>query len=310
MPSARLSIVIPTCNRAAILQKTLTAYAEQTARAEIREILVVDDGSTDETSEVIPRLANAGVVPMRYLRQANQGQATARNHGIRRASGELILLGDDDVIPAPNMVEEHLAWHSRYPDASVAIVGSVYWSPDVNPTPLMEWWGLNGLRFDPPHMKAGHEVSYAAGLFLNTSAKVAFLRANGLFDERFRAYGYEDIELGYRLVKKGLRMIYNPDAIGYHFKRVTFADMCHRVGLMATTPSLKIFEGTEAGAYYLENQARRRETRTYRMQRLFAKMTVPLLAPIKPMLDSRIPLPGFVYAAFLAYYGSLKGKRP
>ncbi len=310
MPPARLSIVIPTCNRAAILQKTLTAYAEQTARAEIREILVVDDGSTDETSEVIPRLANDGVVPVRYLRQANQGQATARNHGIREASGELILLGDDDVIPAPNMVEEHLAWHSRYADPSVAIVGPVFWSPDVNPTPLMEWWGLNGLRFDPPHMKAGHEVSYAAGLFLNTSAKVAFLRANGLFDERFRAYGYEDVELGYRLVKKGLRMIYNPDAVGYHFKRVTFADMCRRVALMATTPSLKIFEGTEAGAHYLEGQARRRGTRRYRVQRLFAKMTVPLFAPMKSMLDSRIRFPGFVYAAFLAYYGSLKGKRP
>jgi hypothetical protein len=158
-------------------------------------------------------------------------------------------------------------------------------------------------------MKAGYEVSWAAGLFLNTSAKVAFLRANGVFDERFQAYGYEDVELGYRLVKKGFRMIYNPDAIGYHYKRISFSDMCRRVRTMSTTSNLKIFEGTEAGIHYLERQERRRKSRKYQLQKKFTEILVPCLAPLKPLLDSRLPLPGFIYAAFLAYYGSFEASR-
>jgi GT2 family glycosyltransferase len=306
MPAAKLSIIIPTCNRASILQKTLAAYAQQTARDEILEILIVDDGSTDETCKIISKMANSSAVPLVYLCQEHQGPATARNNGIKKAKGELILLGDDDVIPAPNFVAEHLAWHLRYPEPSVAIVGAIFCSPQVHPTPLMKWWGLNGLRFDPPLMKAGHEVSYAAGLFLNTSAKVSFLRANGIFDERFREYGYEDIELAYRLVKKGLRMIYNPGAVGYHYKRISFSDMCRRVTTMSTTPSLKIFETTEAGAHYLQDQESRRRSSKYRLQKKFTQLMVPLLLPLKPLLDSQIPLPGFLYAAFLAYYGSFK----
>lgn len=301
----KVSVIIPTHNRATILQKTLAAYIQQTAREQILEIIVVNDGSTDGTAELISEIARDSAVPIVGLHQENRGQAAARNRGIEGARAELILLGDDDVIPASNMVAEHLAWHSRYTDSSFAIVGAVFWSPEVHPTPLMKWWGLNGLRFDPPYMKSGHEVSYAAGLFLNTSAKVSFLRANGLFDERFREYGYEDVELGYRLVKKGFHMIYNPNAVGYHYKRVSFSDMCRRVRTMTATPSLKIFETTEAGMHYLQNQEHRRASRKYRIQKRLAELMVPAVAFLKPLLDSRMRLPGFVYAAFLAYYGSL-----
>lgn len=304
---AQVSVIIPTHNRASILPKTLAAYVQQTAHDEILEIIVIDDGSTDETPEVVSCIARSSRVHIVSVRQENRGQATARNRGIERARAELVLLGDDDVIPKSDMVAEHLAWHARYPDPSFAVVGSVFWSPEVHPTPLMKWWGLNGLRFDPPHMKAGHEVSYAAGLFLNTSAKVSFLRANGLFDERFRQYGYEDVELAYRLVKKGFHMIYNPDAVGFHYKRVSFSDMCRRVKTMAATPSLKIFETTEAGMHYLQSQERRRASQKYRLQKGLAQIVVPPLFFLKPLLDSQIPLPGFVYSAFLAYHGSLRG---
>ena len=305
MSKAKLSVVIPTRNRAGILQKTLNAYALQTARDEILEVLVVDDGSTDETSNVVAEMSRTCAVPFLYFKQEHRGCAAARNCGIRAAKGELVLLGDDDVIPVPTTVAEHLAWQVRYPDPSVAIVGSIFCSPEVHPTPLMKWWGLNGLRFDPPYMKAGHDVSWAAGLFLNTSVKVEFLKASGLFDERFLAYGYEDLEFGYRLAKKGIRMIYNPGAVGYHYKQVSFSEMCRRVKTMSTTPSLEIFASTEAGMEYLERQERRRKSRKYRLQKEVTKKLVPLLSAFRPLLDSRVPLPGFIYAAFLAYYGSL-----
>jgi glycosyltransferase involved in cell wall biosynthesis len=306
---AKLSVVIPTYNRVAILQKTLASYAAQTARDEILEILIIDDGSTDETSHVVPQVAGASAVPIRHLRQENSGLAAARNHGIREAKGEIVLFGDDDIIPAPRMVAEHLSWHIRHPDSSVAVVGPAYWSPELRPTPLMKWWGLNGIRFDSPGMKAGQRVSWAAGGFWNTSVKLRFLKENGIFDERFRTYGFEDSELTYRLNKKGYQALYNPEAIGYHYKRVKFADMCRYRKTIITTPNLAVYQTTEAGRCYLEGQARRRATRRYRVQKLITQCLVPILSPLKPLLDSHIPLPGFIYTAFLAYHGSLEAQR-
>lgn len=301
--------MIPTYNRPAILQKTLAAYLDQTARNEILEILVVDDGSTDGTSQMVLALANTSPIPVRYLHQQNSGQASARNHGIREAKGRLVLFGDDDIIPGVSLVAEHLAWHVRHAASSVAVVGPAYWSPELRPTPMMRWWGLNGIRFDPPHMEAGAEVSWGTGCFWNTSVKLEFLKANGIFDERFRKYGFEDSELAYRLMKKGFKVLYNPQAVGYHYKRVTFADMCRYRKTVATTPSLEVYGTTEAGRRYLEGLARRRGTRKYRIQKAITQVMVPILSPLKPLLDSQIPLPGFLYSAFLAYYGSLGTKR-
>jgi GT2 family glycosyltransferase len=300
MADPRLSVILPTCNRANILKKTLQAYQRQLGQERIAEILVVDDGSTDQTVNVVHDSARSSSTPIRYLGQENKGLAAARNHGIREAQGQIVLLGDDDIIPSPHMVAEHLAWHDKYPEPAIAVVGAVPWSPELCPTPLMKWWGLNGLQFRE------QEVYWPAGLYCNTSVKLNFLRENGIFDERFRYYGYEDVELSYRLVKKGFRMLYNPNCIGYHYKRVTFSDICRRGLIMATTPSLKVFESTEAGQQYLANDARRRATWKFRMQSRLSQVLVPLFSPLKRILDSRIPLPGVVYAAFYAYYGSRK----
>lgn len=299
--------MIPTYNRVAILQKTLAAYLSQTARDEILELLIVDDGSTDETGQVISELAKTFPIPLRYLHQQNGGPAKARNHGIREAKGRLVLLGDDDIIPAAALVAEHLAWHVRHPASSVAVVGPAYWSPELRPTPMMQWWGLNGIRFEPPHTVSGQRMSWGAGALWNTSVKVEFLRENGLFDERFGKHAlFEDSELAYRLMKKGLEILYNPEAIGYHYKRVTFDFMCrYRIGV-ATSQNLEVYRTTEAGQLYLASLARRRSTRRYRLQKKITQVMVPALFLLKPLLDSQIPLPRFIYSAFLAYYGSFK----
>ena len=87
----RFSVVIPTHNRADHLAEAVRSVHGQTFPA--HEIIVVDDGSTDDTAEVVEALIRDGV-PVRYLRQANQGAAAARNRGIRAAGGDWIALLD------------------------------------------------------------------------------------------------------------------------------------------------------------------------------------------------------------------------
>src|SRR5579863_513673 len=142
-----LSVVIPTYNRCEILREAISAYLVQTALNDIAEILVVDDGSTDSTGEVVASFSKTSTVPIRYLRQENKGPAAARNVGIREVSSELLLFSDDDMIATPNLVAEHLEWHRKCSDWSIAILGQAVWSPKVRPTPFMQWYGSDGVLF-------------------------------------------------------------------------------------------------------------------------------------------------------------------
>ncbi|WP_035349378.1 glycosyltransferase family 2 protein [Edaphobacter aggregans] len=92
--SVTISVVIPAYNAGSLIGETLDSVLAQSCPA--HEIIVVDDGSTDDTAEVVRRYGNA----VRYLRQENQGQAIARNTGIHAATGEWIAPLDSDDISA------------------------------------------------------------------------------------------------------------------------------------------------------------------------------------------------------------------
>lgn len=300
MAEARLSVIIPTYNRKAILKKAIEAYAQQSVREKILEILVVDDGSADGTGELVSQLAQTSSMPVRYLRQKNSGLAAARNHGIREARGELFLFTDDDIIPAPNLVAEHLAWHLKYPDVRTGVLGSVPYSPEVNPTPFQKWWGLDGIRFYPPYLYPGKGVSFWMLLFCNTSVKSKFLREIGNFDENFRTFGYEDLDFSYQLVKKGGRVLFNPHAIGYHYKRVSFSDACRLRD--KSVAARRYFITKESGRKLAELEEQWENSHSHRLKVLLARCFVPALTPLKPILDSQFPLPARLYDAFYTYY--------
>jgi GT2 family glycosyltransferase len=201
-----------------------------------------------------------------------------------------------------------MAWHRKYPEASVAVLGHVIWSPEVHPTPFMNWLGFAGPVFDYQSLSPGMPVDGGHFYSNNISLKVEFLRKNGTFDEDFRTYGYEDLELGYRLANRGLRLLYNPDAFGYHYKFMSFADACRREQLLVA--AYRVFQTKETGMYHAEMIARRRRTLKFRVLKLLAKWLTPALAPLKPLLDTQIPLPWPVYRALYHYYGVTKGNAP
>jgi glycosyltransferase involved in cell wall biosynthesis len=308
MPNGKLSIIIPTFNRKDVLLKTLSAYRRQSTADEILEIVVIDDGSSDGTSAALAELSRSSPIPIRYFHQRQKGAAAARNLGTREAKGELILFADDDIVPGPFLTAEHLRWHQRYPASGAAILGHVTWSPEVRPTPFMKWLGLEGPVFAYGRLARQTEVDFRYFYTCNLSLKVEFLRRNGEFDEEFKGCGYEDIELGYRLEQRGLRLFYNPDAIGYHYKYVSFADAIRRVEAMSG--ARRRFETTEAARRLAELTAQEHRSVLYRIGRALRQILTPALSPMTPLLDTRVPLPRIIYQLIYSCYCANAPERP
>lgn len=119
-PSARRrrvagSVIMPTYNKAPYLDLTLASYRSQTT--DDFEIILIDDGSSDDTPEVAA--AYEADLSIRYLRRPHAGRAGARNAGIREAVGDILLFSDDDRLVSPAFVAEHLAAHERPGDTLV-----------------------------------------------------------------------------------------------------------------------------------------------------------------------------------------------
>ena len=206
----RLSVIVPTYNRAQILGKCLAALRAQDLAGDSFEVIVADDGSRDDTRAAAEAHMGRGAPEVRYLHQENAGANRARNRAIATARGEILLLINDDTIPTPAMLREHLAVHERFPDDRVAVLGRVTVAPELPRSRLAP------LHLDRAFMLIGErrELDWRGFLTCNVSVKKALLERGGYFEERIRYH--EDLELGERLSHHGLRVIYRPEALGYH----------------------------------------------------------------------------------------------
>ncbi len=225
-----VSVIIPTFNRKDTLAKCIHALFAQTYSNNY-EIIVVDDGSTDGTEALMNTLLSNAPCIMRYSRQANRGPAAARNAGIKMAQGGLILFIDDDIIAVPTLLESHFNWHLKYPDEKTAVLGYVEWSPDIEITPFMRWLDNGGPQFSFNKILNEIDVNPERYFYTcNISLKKKLLIENGdFFDEEFSIAGWEDIELGHRLSKRGLVLKFNKEAKAYHFRFVTLQDASRRM---------------------------------------------------------------------------------
>jgi glycosyltransferase involved in cell wall biosynthesis len=289
-----VSVVIPTHNRCETLKKAISAYQTQSAPEEVSEIIVVDDGSTDLTGAVVSQIAKESAIAIRYFRQENKGPAAARNLGIREAKSELILFTDDDIIPERDLVAEHLKWHRANPRETTAVLGFVTWSPDLAPTPFMDWYGSEVL-FTFAKLTDQAEADYRYFYTCNVSLKKDFLREKGIFDEDFKSAAYEDIELGFRLHAAGMQLLYNAHAVAYHDQFISFRDACRRY--RKSLAGAAIFRQKEAGrcqSHLLQETSPDR----VRVKRWLGAV----LYPFKFLVDWRIPLPSGVYRTLFRVY--------
>jgi GT2 family glycosyltransferase len=212
-----ISIVIPTIGRSDSLPAVLDALAGQVPAPQDAEIIVVCDAAAPPGIEASPGLGHR--IIDRALRAEVPGASGARNAGWRAASSRLILFLDDDIVPSPALVREHREWHREHPQAEVAVLGLVSWSHRVKVTPFMRWLDA-GIQFDYGTIHST-EVEWQRFYSCNISLKREALELVGGFDEERFPYGYEDLELARRLAEHGLRLLYNPAALGEHLKRET-----------------------------------------------------------------------------------------
>lgn len=198
----RATIQLCTYNRAPLLERVLDACFEQTVPDDSYEVVLVDDGSSDDTPAVVERARERALCAFTAIRQPNSGLAKGRNAGIAQARGERIVFIDDDVLVLPNFIEQHLRSHDRHPLAIVRGGAIEVESFDDLPPPV---WSIR---------------NYSGNYFwtTNVSAPLASIRAAGGFDESFSEYGWEDIELGLRLRAAGTKAVFNPKALAYHYK--------------------------------------------------------------------------------------------
>lgn len=224
-----ISVVIPTFNRSQILRDTLEGYERQSVRKDIFEVIVVDDGSSDETAAILEEARKTFSYRLRTHLQRNQGPGQARNWAIAEAQSPLVLITGDDIIPHENLLWEHLLRHALSPAESKAVLGKVEWDPQTPVSFLMHFiTEVANLQFGFHQIKNMESTSFRFFYTSNISLKTAFLRRQPAFHPAFIHAAYEDIELGYRLEKCGLEIAYQPKAIGYHRHPVTLPSFCER----------------------------------------------------------------------------------
>jgi GT2 family glycosyltransferase len=167
-------------------------------------------------------------LPMRVFHQRASGLAAAKNLGIFAARAPIVVFLDDDDVGAPDLLSAHLALHLEQPDLGVAVLGHTDLSPEIASLPLMQHVTQVGCQLFSygsikPRQVLGHTEFWGG----RSSCKRGLLVRHGVFHPDFK-FGCEDIELGWRLRRHGLRVIYEPRARATMIRAITFDQFCGR----------------------------------------------------------------------------------
>ncbi|RCX20080.1 galactosyltransferase-like protein [Anaerobacterium chartisolvens] len=222
----KYSFIIPAYQSKILLKNTLEALNHQLGfTGEGYEVIVVDDGSTDSTYDLIKNIGTSYSLKYIYLeRCAVSSRSRARNHGLKKACGDIIVFIDADIIVRNNFLLELDRCYSM--DSNLLIAGTRLLLPErVDYGMLLDGSVYEKYRFSKENeelMEFRHKIfdhlSYNAAamknpflytLSCNMSVPKTWLEKVGGFDEDLKRWGIEDIELAYRLFKKGIRIVFN-----------------------------------------------------------------------------------------------------
>lgn len=217
-----VSVIIPTHNRCAVLRRTLDSLNRQTFPLNAVEVVVVADGCSDGTLEMLSHYQ--ADFTLRFIEQPGQGPAAARNAGAAKATGQLLIFLDDNIKAALSLIEGHVMVHRQKPGG--VVIG--YLPPVLEHQTgffrctLQNWWEnmFEAMR------EVGHRYAYTDLLSGNFSLAAELFQRMGGFNPSL--YYHEDYELGVRLHKAGVPFTFAPNALGYHHEITDVNRALHR----------------------------------------------------------------------------------
>ncbi len=214
-----LSVVIPTYNRADFLKETLAHLLDQSLDPHRFEVIVVDDGSEDETLDMLAASGPQWEERLVVLRQDHKFSGAARNLGVAHARGRVILSMDDDIMADGDMLRHHLRLHEKYPGRSTMVMGRVITGsrkmdlcdPDDRTVTAISKTNQGDDILDP-----------SAFTTQNASFKRRFFQECGGFTPGLKRL--DDLDLAFRMKAGYVRLLYCKEAVGTHVRPLETVD--------------------------------------------------------------------------------------
>ena len=215
-----VSVVVGSFKQREKLREVLISFEEQTFPKNRFEVIIVDSSSFDGTKEMV--LSQNVSYKIDFMEVENKGKSHARNQGIKGASGKIIILTDADMIAEKNFIKTHWQAQNLY-EFKVGFEGLTYNLKEIK-KPFKE---APKEPYIKQKLKQYQKIGWYYFLGGNLSLPTEVLKSN-LFSCDFLGYGWEDLELGYRLFKKEISLHYLPSAVNYHFHFWTFEEKLKR----------------------------------------------------------------------------------
>ena len=218
MEKLDVSVLIYTHDSAETLPTCLAHLEHQTFPAARFEVIILDDGSTDNTPMIVERFASGAPVPTRCLRFSDVSSAKARNQGAREARGRWLIFLDDELLASPQLVERHVRAQETH-GGRAGIIGNVVPHPQMM-TAAFTRWVMPEESFE---MREDEPLPFLDWRGANISISKDLLLDAGGLDESFAYPLFDDAELGWRLGKLGVHGYFAPAAYAYIWRQTDFA---------------------------------------------------------------------------------------
>ena len=210
----KLSLIIATYNRGPAVERLLWRLSQQSLPLQDWEVIVVDDGSSDDTSQRLKLFETSAICNMRFLTQVNTGAAVARHRGILTAQGQRVVVNDDDMELSTDFLAAHARAAEGDPEMTV-VLGDIRPTSDWLRKPLFDVVGEYRLAEQHKKFAAGRAKPSAVDLVTgNISYPRSLYLDVGGFDLRLRLW--EDLELGLRLGRAGAKLVFSTQAWTVH----------------------------------------------------------------------------------------------